>query len=238
MQANTAPKVVASLEGAAKSYGSGDNMVQALKPTNLEVKAGELLIILGPSGSGKTTILSLLGCVIYPTAGRVKVDDTYTDTLNEKKLANLRLQKLGFIFQSFNLVAPITVLQNVMLPMRLLGVSLKEAEQRALEKLEIVGLAEKRKKLPKELSGGQQQRVAVARALVTNPPLMLCDEPTASLDVKSAELVMNELKAIAKRGQAVAVVTHDLRLRQYADRTLYVSDGNASFEPFSEEFGH
>jgi len=230
MQALT-PRPVAYLESAGKVYGTGDSKVVALRPTSLDVLPNELLLILGPSGSGKTTLLSLLGCVIYPSQGRVKIQETYTDTLNERELARLRLQKLGFIFQSFNLIAPLNVVNNVMLPLNLMGVPKNEAKERAMASLAKVGMDPKAHSLPRQLSGGQQQRVAVARALVSSPTLLLCDEPTASLDAKSAESVMHELKELASEGRAVAVVTHDLRLRQYADRTLYVADGECSFSP-------
>ncbi|MFN8394259.1 MAG: ABC transporter ATP-binding protein, partial [Bacteroidia bacterium] len=182
----------------------------------------------GPSGSGKTTLLSLLGCVIYPSEGEVIVGGQKVNGLSEKKLAKLRLETIGFVFQSFNLIAPLTAEQNVMLPLQLQGVSSREAKARAEEAIAKVGMSDRRKQLPKSLSGGQQQRVAIARALVTRPKLMLCDEPTASLDVESMKNVMTELRTLSEHGIGLAVVTHDMRLRAYADRIVYVNEGRVS----------
>jgi len=233
------PKLpVASLEGASKIYNSAGTEVVALRPTTVAINSNELTLILGPSGSGKTTLISLLGCVIYPTQGKVKLGDEYTQGLNEKQLAKLRLQKIGFVFQSFNLIAPITVLDNVMLPLRLQGVPDREGRPRAEAMLERLGMIDKRRQLPRNLSGGQQQRVAIARALVTEAPLMLCDEPTASLDSVTAEKVIGELKHIAYSNRAVAIVTHDLRLTGLADRVIYVTNGEASETPPPAEVFH
>ena len=210
-------RIVAKVVNAGKEYKAGDTMITALKASTVELKAGELLLIIGPSGSGKTTLLSLFGCVIYPSFGEVWIDDVKVNDLTESKLAELRLLKIGFIFQRFNLIAPLTALENVMMPLLLQG------------------MGNRLKNLSNDLSGGQQQRVAIARALVTNPEMMLCDEPTASLDLASAGIVMRELKALAKQGKAVAVVTHDTRLRPFADRTVYVLDGSISDKPVEEE---
>ena len=218
-------RIIARLEKATKVYQSGDTEIVALQPTDLEIKAGELILIIGPSGSGKTTLLSLLGCVIYPTAGRVNINGTYTSALNENELARLRLQEIGFVFQSINLIAPLTGLENVMLPLQLSKTAKAETRERAEAALAAVNMADRQQFLPKELSGGQQQRVAIARALVTNPELILCDEPTAALDAASAEVIMQELKQLARQNKAVAVVTHDKRLEAYADRILKVENG-------------
>lgn len=226
--------VIAQVKSASKEYKTGDTVITALYPSSVEFKKGELTLIIGPSGSGKTTLLSLLGCVIYPTAGEVWIGDTKVNDLSEKELANLRLNKIGFVFQSFNLIAPLNALENVMLPLELMNVPRKEAKERAAQALEKVNMSDRIKNLPKMLSGGQQQRVAIARALVTNPPLMLCDEPTAALDTKSVSVVMDELKTLAKEGKALAVVTHDLRLRQFADRIIYVNNGQVSETPIEE----
>jgi putative ABC transport system ATP-binding protein len=218
---------VAFLDNASKVYKSGDSEIVALQPTSMQVNKGELLLIIGPSGSGKTTLLSLLGCVIYPSTGAVNVKGTDTNSLNDKAMAALRLNTIGFVFQNFNLVAPLTAEENVMLPLRLQGVPDKEARQRAHAAIAKVGMSDRLKQLPKQLSGGQQQRVAVARALVTEPALMLCDEPTASLDAKSANIVMEELRQLADAGRALAVVTHDMRLKPYAHRIIEVENGIA-----------
>jgi putative ABC transport system ATP-binding protein len=194
----------------------------------MDLEAGKLTLIIGPSGSGKTTLLSLIGCVIYPTSGEVIIDGIKTSTLNARKMASIRLNKIGFVFQQFNLLAPLSAEQNVMLPLTLMGMKESEAKQRVKSSLEKLNMGHRAKSLPKMLSGGEQQRVAIARALATDPPIMLCDEPTASLDVNSAHTVMEELKALAREGKAVAIVTHDMRLKPYADEIVYVSGGEVS----------
>ncbi len=221
-------RIIAEIRGACKEYQTGDTLITALQPTSVQFRTGELTLIIGPSGSGKTTLLSLLGCVIYPTRGDVFIDGQQVNTLSSKELAAMRLNKIGFVFQSFNLLAPLNSLENVMMPMQLMGLNDKDAKQKAVQALTLVGMEDRMRNLPKMLSGGQQQRVAIARALVTNPPIMLCDEPTAALDVKSVELVMDELKLLAKNGKSVIVVTHDMRLKQFADRIVYVDNGVAT----------
>lgn len=228
--------VVAQLRGASKEYKTGDQVITALYPTDFELRQGELTLIIGPSGSGKTTLLSLLGCVIYPTAGEVIVQGESISRLSERQLARLRLNSIGFVFQSFNLIQPLTAEENVMLPLQLQGMGRAVARRRAHEAIEKVGMSDRRRQLPKNLSGGQQQRIAIARALVANPPMMLCDEPTASLDPHSVGIVMEELKMLAGHGIALAVVTHDIRLRPFADRIVYVNDGRASDVPAGDEF--
>ncbi len=220
--------VVAEVRNASKEYKTGDTNIVALHPTSTQFREKELTLIIGPSGSGKTTLLSLIGCVIYPTSGEVFVNGNAIKELSQKELAHIRLQNIGFVFQSFNLIAPLPALDNVMHPLLLMGVNRKEAKQRAEVALEKVGMTDRMYNLPKMLSGGQQQRVAIARALVTNPKIILCDEPTASLDAKSVGIVMTELKQLAENGKSVTVVTHDMRLKPYADRIIYVNDGVAS----------
>ncbi len=229
---------VATVISASKEYKTGDTLITALYPSSVEFQKGELTLIIGPSGSGKTTLLSLLGCVIYPTSGEVWIEDQRVNDLNENQLAKLRLNKIGFVFQSFNLIAPLNALENVMLPLELMNVPRKEARARAEAALAKVNMSDRMKNLPKMLSGGQQQRVAIARALVTNPPLILCDEPTAALDTKSVGVVMEELKLLASEGKALAVVTHDLRLKQFADRIIYVNNGKVSMNPSEEDIIH
>jgi putative ABC transport system ATP-binding protein len=219
----TQNKIVAKVIGAGKEYKAGDTVITALKASSVDLRSGELTLIIGPSGSGKTTLLSLLGCVIYPSFGEVWIDGIKVNELSEKSLAEIRLKKIGFVFQKFNLIAPLTALENVMMPLVLQGVGEK------------VGMGDRMKNLSNDLSGGQQQRVAIARALVTDPEMMLCDEPTASLDIKSVAIVMKELKLLATQGKAVAVVTHDTRLTPFADRIIYVIDGGISDKPMEEE---
>jgi putative ABC transport system ATP-binding protein len=229
--------VVAEVRGASKEYKTGDTNIIALQPTNAEFKEKELTLIIGPSGSGKTTLLSLIGCVIYPTSGEVYINGVAITKLSPNELAKIRLQNIGFVFQSFNLLAPLPAIDNVMHPLLLMGLNRKDARAKAEVALEKVGMTDRMYNLPKMLSGGQQQRVAIARALVTDPKIILCDEPTASLDVKSVAIVMKELKELAESGKSVTVVTHDLRLKQYADRIIYVNDGVASDTPsVGEEF--
>lgn len=217
--------MIAKLEGVSKEYRLGDQHIMALDKTDLVLNQGELLLIIGPSGSGKTTLLSLLGCVIYPSTGKLWVNDILINDLNQNELASLRLNTIGFVFQNFNLLAPLNAEQNVMMPLQLKGMNKKEAQQKVNDALHLVGMEDRRKNLPKELSGGQQQRIAIARALVSEPKLILCDEPTASLDKDSMGVVMKELRSLADKGKAVAVVTHDPRLREYAHRIVEVNNG-------------
>ncbi|WP_266363910.1 ABC transporter ATP-binding protein [Tellurirhabdus rosea] len=217
--------MVAELKGAGKEYKMGDQTIVALQPTTLQLHEGELLLIIGPSGSGKTTLLSLLGCVIYPSYGDLWVDGQHVNRLKESELARLRLNTIGFVFQNFNLLAPLTAEQNVLMPLQLQGVPAADARQRTERALATVGMTDRRRNLPRELSGGQQQRIAIARALVTNPKLVLCDEPTASLDKDSLGVVMHELRQLADGGKSVAVVTHDPRLKEYAHRIVEVDNG-------------
>lgn len=217
--------MIAQLKGASKTYEVGSQTITALQPATLDINEGELLLIIGPSGSGKTTLLSLLGCVIYPTDGKVYVNGQCVNDLNQRQLSALRLNTIGFVFQNFNLIAPLNALENVMIPLQLQGVSRRDAHARAVQALEKVGMMDRAGNKPKALSGGQQQRVAIARALVTEPKMLLCDEPTASLDAGSMSVVMDELRALASSGKAVAVVTHDPRLMPYADKVVEVKNG-------------
>lgn len=230
--------IVASIKEASKEYKTGETVITALQPSTFDFRSKELTLIIGPSGSGKTTLLSLLGCVIFPTSGEVYVNNRLINNLNDRELARIRLENIGFVFQNFNLLAPLNVLENVMHPLKLAGLGSKESKQRALAALEKVNMQDRLQSLPKNLSGGQQQRVAIARALVTEPILMLCDEPTASLDFKSVGIVMEELKMLSTTGKSVVVVTHDLRLKPFADRIIYVNNGIASDHPVDEEIFH
>ncbi len=220
--------MIARLTGVGKEYQVGDQTIVALKPVDLEIHEGELVLIIGPSGSGKTTLLSLIGCVIYPSYGELYVNDQLVNNMSQKQLASLRLNTIGFVFQSFNLIAPLNSFDNVLMPLQLKRVPAAEDRRKAEDALALVGMLDRRKSLPKQLSGGQQQRVAIARALVTDPKLILCDEPTASLDASSISTVMNELVALAKGGKSVCVVTHDPRLLAYADRVIKVDGGQAT----------
>lgn len=219
---------IVRLEGVRKMYRTGDTTITALDRTDLRFESGKLTLIMGPSGSGKTTLLSILGCVIYPTEGSVFYKDKNVTARKESELADLRLREIGFVFQQFNLIEPLNALENVMQPLILQGFPVSVARDRAKQALEKVGLSQRMQYLPRKLSGGQKQRVAIARALVTDPSMILCDEPTASLDAKSAAAIMDELKTLAAEGKAVIVVTHDLRLRKFSDQVMYVEEGLVS----------
>jgi putative ABC transport system ATP-binding protein len=221
----TAKKMIAKLENANKIYKTGDQTVTALDKTTLELNEGELLLIVGPSGSGKTTLLSLFGCLINPTEGKLFIDGRDISALSCQEMAKIRLDTIGFVFQQFNLLAPLTAEENVAFPLQLQSLSSSDITKKTTEALEKVQMTPRRKSLPRTLSGGEQQRIAIARALVTNPKIVLCDEPTASLDKDSVAIVMKELQDLAKSGKAVAVVTHDPRLTQYADRVVDVTNG-------------
>ncbi|MBV2225716.1 MAG: ABC transporter ATP-binding protein [Sphingobacterium mizutaii] len=229
------PEEIVRLENVEKIYQTGDTSITALAKSSLSFESNKLTLIMGPSGSGKTTLLSIIGCIIYPSSGKVFYKDKEVTRLSENKLADLRLHDIGFVFQQFNLLEPLTALENVMQPLLLQGVDKKEAKEKAIVALEAVGLADRLHNLPKKLSGGQKQRVSIARALVTNPTMILCDEPTASLDAKSAAIIMEELKDLAQEGKAVIIVTHDLRLRKFADHVIYVEEGNVSNSIRNEE---
>lgn len=227
-------KIVASVHNVSKQYRTGDTIITALKETTCDFKTDTLTLIIGPSGSGKTTLLSLLGCVIFPSQGEVKICGQAINGLSPNELAKIRLSRIGFVFQSFNLLSPLNALENVMQPLLLLQMNKKEAKQRAEQALQKVGMENRMFNLPNMLSGGQQQRVAIARALVAEPPIILCDEPTASLDVKNVGIVMEELKMLASKEKSVTVVTHDMRLMPFADRVLYVNNGMVSETPFED----
>jgi len=217
--------VVAELIGASKRYKAAGGDIVALDRTDLKIHRGELLLIIGPSGSGKTTLLSLLGCVLYPTEGCVCINGINTRDLNDRQMAELRRKAVGFVFQNFNLIAPLSAEENIMTPLFLAKTPREILRKKVEAALSLVGLSNRRKSLPKQLSGGEQQRVAIARALVSDPPIILCDEPTAALDGKSIEIILQELRKLADAGKAVAVVTHDMRLAAYADRTIHLEDG-------------
>jgi putative ABC transport system ATP-binding protein len=229
--------MIARILDASKIYDTPTGKYTALERCNVELHQGQLLLIIGPSGSGKTTLLSLIGCLINPTEGEVIIDGHYLSLLSPLQMATLRLNTIGFVFQQFNLLSPLTAEQNVAFPLQMQNIASKETKIKVEAALNMVNMCAHKDKLPKQLSGGQQQRIAIARALVTDPKIVLCDEPTASLDKDSLYIVMNELKDLAKRGKAVAVVTHDPRLIAYADRVIYVDNGWVS-ERFVTEVLH
>jgi putative ABC transport system ATP-binding protein len=209
-----------------KVYGSGALAFQALKGVSLEASAGEVLLLVGPSGSGKTTLLSILGCVLTPTSGSVKLAGRELAGMPEAKLPEMRLKYIGFVFQAHNLMPSLTTVGNVCLPLLLRGWSESKARAEAVELLNNVGLGKKLDALPRDLSGGQKQRVAIARALAGRPPILLCDEPTAALDAQTGQGVMETLTTLAHQGgHAVIVVTHDNRIFKFGDRMVRIEDG-------------
>ena len=212
--------------GVGRVYGHGDLAARALQPSDLAIHRGEVVVIVGPSGSGKTTLLSILGLVLAPTEGQVWLDGTEVSGLQRDELARLRLRSMGFVFQQFNLLHGLTAVENVEMPLVLENVGKAERRERALAALDKVGIADRAGRKPRELSGGQQQRVAIARAVVANPRVVLCDEPTASLDGTSGQRVLDLLRElVAGADRAVIVVTHDERVVRIADRVIEVADG-------------
>ena len=214
------------LKGLTKTYGTGALAFQALKGIDLTVKQGEFMMLVGPSGSGKTTLLSILGCVLAPTSGEGLLFGEKLHGRRESELPDLRLSYIGFIFQGNNLLPALSIEDNVAFPLELRGSSRKAAVAEARDVLTEVGLGDKLKRHPNDLSGGQRQRVAVARAVAGRPPLILADEPTASLDAETGQQVTELLKKLStERGHTVVVVTHDNRIFHFADRTVHIEDG-------------
>ena len=213
------------IEALRKVYPMGDTEVVALDGVNLQIEKGSFTVVMGPSGSGKSTLLYLVGGLDWPTSGLIRVWDEQIDKLDENSLANFRRNKVGFIFQSFNLVSSMPADENVAFPLRFSGTKPAARMQRSHALLDQVGLADRALHKPTELSGGQQQRVAIARALVHDPPLILADEPTGNLDSTSGFSVMQLLSDLHKAGKTVMVVTHDSRMLQFASNTIYLLDG-------------
>lgn len=216
-----------SVRDLSKIYSTGAAAVRALDNVSLDVEAGERVMLMGPSGSGKTTLLQIIGCILKPTTGSVRILGQEITRLSESRLPQVRLAHIGFIFQGFNLFPTLTAGENLELALDLKGIRGKAARRRSYELLEQVGLADKYKSSPSDLSGGQKQRVAIARALAGEPDIILADEPTAALDSHSGRMVMEMLSELARtRGRAVVVVTHDNRTIDFADRIVHIEDGS------------
>ena len=209
-----------------KILGSGAAEVKALKGVNFDLVPGELTLLMGPSGSGKTTLLSILGCILSPTSGSLKIAGFATDGLNAEGMANLRRQHVGFVFQAYNLVPTLTAMENVMLALDLRGAARADAPDLAADALAAVKLSHRESASPSKLSGGEKQRVAIARALAGSPSVILADEPTAALDAENGKAVMELLAEVAKdTKRGVLAVTHDHRTLEYADRIVRIEDG-------------
>jgi putative ABC transport system ATP-binding protein len=209
-----------------KRFGEGETEVVAVDDVSLDVAPGEVVLIMGPSGSGKTTLLLMLGALLKPTEGTIALNGQELSALSERRLPDIRLRHFGFIFQDFNLLSALKVLDNVALAAQLTGVSRKAARERAAALLTELGLGKRLRFSPEKLSGGEKQRVAIARALVNDPALVLADEPTANLDSSHGHETMRLLRQIAKeRGRSVIIVSHDERIKDIADRVLWLEDG-------------
>ncbi len=223
-----------SVHGVAKVFGEGTAAVRALDGVHLEVARGELVLLMGPSGSGKTTLLSVMGCILQPTSGSVRINGREVTGLGENDLPAVRLAHIGFVFQGFNLFPTLTAAENVELALDLKNIRGLEARRRARQLLEQVGLADKFQTYPADLSGGQKQRVAIARALAGEPSIVLADEPTAALDWSSGRAVIELLRELAhERGRAVVLVTHDARMLEFGDRIVHIEDGRIVAKPSS-----
>jgi putative ABC transport system ATP-binding protein len=234
MPAHTDSSIALEGRGIGRVFGRGDLAARALYPTDIAIRRGEVLVIMGPSGSGKTTLLSILGLVLTPTEGEVLVEGRSMLNATPDEMALLRRDRVGFIFQQFNLLPSLSALENAAVPLLLSGVRRAERARRAMRALELVRVDDKRSATPRLLSGGQQQRVAIARALVNDAPVLLCDEPTASLDGTTGAGILATLRELARSGRAVAIVTHDERVRSIADRLVHVIDGRVHADDDSQ----
>lgn len=213
-------------EELTKIYQMGENEVRALNGVSFTIDKGEMVAIMGPSGSGKSTLMSIIGCLDVPSSGSYVLDGVSVENMDEKKLAEIRGRKIGFVFQQFNLLARTSAMENVMLPLTYAGYSGKERQDRAMKALDRVGLSERTHHAPNELSGGQQQRVAIARALVNEPAIILADEPTGALDSKTGVEIMELFQGLHREnGQTVIIVTHDSYVARHTDRIIKLSDG-------------
>ncbi len=213
------------LKDIYKIYSDGDSEIRALDGVNLTVQKGEFVAIVGSSGSGKSTCMNIIGCLDIPTSGTYMLNGTDVSTMDEKSLAHIRNKEIGFIFQQYNLISKLSVIENVELPLLYKGIKREERRELALKALERVGLEDRADKYPAQLSGGQQQRVSIARALAGEPPVILADEPTGALDSKTGREVLDFLKKLNKEGTTVILITHDNSIADEIPRVVRIQDG-------------
>lgn len=214
-----------TLKNIRKSYNQGNNKQEVLKGINIKVSKGDFLAIMGPSGSGKSTLMNIIGCLDKPSEGDYFIENERVSDFSDDELSDLRNQKIGFVFQNFNLLPKLSILDNVCLPLIYLGVSKSEREKRALELLDLVGLNERTHYLPNQLSGGQKQRVAIARALVSKPSFILADEPTGALDTKNSLQIMSLFRELNVQGTTIVLITHEPEVSALCDKTIVLRDG-------------
>lgn len=218
-------KTIIKVDHASRFYTVGDITVKALNDVSLEIKQGEFTSIMGPSGSGKSTMMNLIGCLDSPSDGNIYIDGQPTFNMDETELADLRNRKVGFIFQQFNLLSKLSALENVTTPLLYSGIKKKKREEMAIAALQKVGLGDRMYHKPNEMSGGQKQRVAVARAIVTNPSIILADEPTGALDSKTGKQIMDLFWGLHDEGRTIIFVTHDKALGEQCLRQVHIKDG-------------
>ena len=214
-----------NIKNISKIYNFGGEKLKVLDNVSLNVDKGEFVAIVGPSGSGKSTLMNMIGGLDRPSTGEITIDGEYISKFNDKQMSKFRNQKVGFVFQSFNLEPTLTVIENVMMPLIIAGVPDKEMKKRAKLTLKMLGMGERINHKPTELSGGQRQRVSIARALVNNPKIILADEPTGNLDSKSGKSAMDILVDFKKKGYTIIMVTHNMEEAKYADRIIIIKDG-------------
>ena len=217
--------MIIKTENLTKDYETGTQVVSALKGINLSVEKGEFLSIMGPSGSGKTTLMNIIGCLDSPTNGSYHLNNKSVSRLDDDELAKIRNEEIGFVFQSFHLLARNSAFDNVMLPLKYAGIGKEEATKRSNDVLDLVGLSSRSKHTPAELSGGQQQRVAIARALVNEPSILFADEPTGNLDSKTGQDVMKIFKDLNENGQTIILITHEDSIAKQSNRIITIMDG-------------